>query len=122
MKIILVPTDFSPNADKALDFAVQIARQANAEIILIHACDLIDTTFKDNQNMYKEHNQTIIDKANEQLSLLKKSIEDTEKLFVNIKLYKGTVTDSILQSSEEHPADLIIMGVTSPSAAIAPKR
>ena len=110
MKIILVPTDFSPNADKALDFAVQIARQANAEIILIHACDLIDTTFKDNQNMYKEHNQTIIDKANEQLSLLKKSIEDTEKLFVNIKLYKGTVTDSILQSSEEHPADLIIMG------------
>ena len=110
MKKILVPTDFSPNANKALDFAVQIARQAKAEIYLIHAGDLIDTNFKDNQTMYKEHNQTISDKANENLSLLKKSIEDTENLSVHIKLYKGTVTDAILQASEEHHADLIIMG------------
>ena len=111
MKKIIVPTDFSPNADKALDFAVQIALQAKAEIVIAHACcDLIDNTFKDHQTMYKEYNQTLIDKANEQLSLIKKSIEDTEGLFVNIKLYKGTVTDSILQASEEHTADLIIMG------------
>ena len=110
MEKILVPTDFSLNANKALDFAVQIARQAKAEIILIHACDLIDTIFKDNQTMYKEHNQTICDKANENLSLLKKSIEDTEKLSVHIKLYRGNVTDTILQASEEHHADLVIMG------------
>lgn len=110
MKKILVPTDFSLNANKALDFAVQIARQAKAEIILVHACDLIDTTFKDRQTIYKEHNQTIIDKANENLSLLKKSIEDAEKLFVNTTLYKDAVTDTILQASDEHHADLIIMG------------
>ena len=110
MKKILVPTDFSLNANKALDFAVQIASQAKAEIILIHACDLIDTNFKDNQTMYKEHNQTISDKANENLSLLKKSIEDTEKLSVHIKLYRGNVTDTVLQASEEHHADLVIMG------------
>ena len=110
MKKILVPTDFSLNANKALDFAVQIARQAKAEIILIHACDLIDTNFKDNQAMYKEHNQTISERANENLSLLKKSIEDTEKLSVHIKLYRGNVTDTVLQASEEHQADLVIMG------------
>ena len=110
MKNILVPTDFSSNANKALDFAVQIARQAKAEINLIHACDLIETIFKDNQTMYKEYNQTISDKANENLSLLKKSIEDTENISVHIKLYKGKVTDVILQASEEHHADLIIMG------------
>ncbi|MEO6219937.1 MAG: universal stress protein [Ginsengibacter sp.] len=110
MKNILVPTDFSLNANKALDFAVQIAKQANAEIHLIHSCDLIDTIFKDNQAMYKEHNQTISDKANENLSLLKKSIEDTEKLSVHTKLYKDKITDAILQASDEHHADLIIMG------------
>lgn len=110
MKKILVPTDFSPNANKALEFAVQIARQAKAEIYLIHAGDLIDTIFKDNQTIYKEHNQAISDKANENLSLLKKSIEDTENLSVHIKLYKGTVTDAILKASEQHHADLIIMG------------
>ena len=110
MKNILVPTDFSLNANKALDFAVQIARQAKAEIILIHAFDLIDTTFKDNQTLYKEHNQAISEKANENISLLKKSIEDTEKISVHIKLYKGNVTDTILQASEKHHADLVIMG------------
>ena len=110
MKNILVPTDFSLNANKALNFAVQIARQAKAEIILIHACDLIDTIFKDNQTTYKEHNQPISDNVNENLSLLKKSIEDTENLSVHIQLYKGKVTDAILQASEEHHADLIIMG------------
>ena len=110
MKKILVPTDFSASANKALNFAVQIARQAKAEIYLIHACDLIETIFKDKQTMYEEHNQAIKDKANESLSLLKKSIEDTEKLSVHIKLYNGKITDTILQASEEHYADLVIMG------------
>ncbi len=110
MKKIIVPTDFSLNADKALHFAVQIAKQAKAEIILVHACDLIDSPFKDNQTLYKEHNQTITDKSNKNLSLLKRGIEATEKLSINIKLYKGTVTDTILQASEEHLANLVIMG------------
>ena len=110
MKKIVVPTDFSPNADKALNFAVQIAKHAKAEIYLIHACDMIDTIFKDNQTEYKEHNQTISTNASESLSLLKKSIEDTEKLSVHIKMYNGKITDTILQASHElHPA-LIIMG------------
>ena len=109
MKRILVPTDLSPDANKALDVAIQIAKQAKAEIILIHACDLLNTTFKDNQTIYKEYNQAIIDKANRRLSSLKKSMEDTE-ISVNIKLYNGNIPDTILQASEEHHADLIIMG------------
>lgn len=36
MKKILVPTDFSPYADAALDFAQQIAKRHKAEILLIH--------------------------------------------------------------------------------------
>lgn len=110
MKKILVPTDFSPNADKALDFAVQIAKQAKAEIILIHACEILNLTFNDHIDLKKEYNQTIIDKAMENLSLLKKSIEDTEQLTVKIYLFQGTVTDTILQVSEDQHADLVVMG------------
>ena len=111
MKKILVPTDFSPNANKALDFAVQIARQANAQIILLHACnDIIDTAFQDNQSMYKEYNQGITKDANEQLLLLKKSIDDTETIPVKIHLFTGTVTDTILEASDILTVDLIIMG------------
>ncbi|MDZ4808247.1 MAG: universal stress protein [Bacteroidota bacterium] len=110
MKKILVPTDFSLNANKALDFAVQIAKKANADIYLIHACDLIDTIFKDNQAIYQEHNQVLSDDANENLFLLKNSIESAEKILVHPKLYKGKITDAIWQASAEFHADLIIMG------------
>ncbi|MDB5249722.1 MAG: UspA protein [Segetibacter sp.] len=110
MKKILVPTDFSSNANKALDFAVQIAKQAEAEIVLVHACDLLSTTFKDHLAIKNEHNEALLDKANEHLAFLKKSIEDTEKVTVTIKIYNGNITDSILQASEENSADFIVIG------------
>ena len=36
MKKILVPTDFSETANKARDYAIQIAQQINAEIVLLN--------------------------------------------------------------------------------------
>jgi nucleotide-binding universal stress UspA family protein len=38
--MILVPTDFSRNADQALHFAVPLARQLKGKITLLHAIDL----------------------------------------------------------------------------------
>ena len=37
MKTIFVPTDFSDNAEKALEFAVCMAKKENARILLFHA-------------------------------------------------------------------------------------
>lgn len=110
MKKILVPTDFSTNANKALDFAVQIAKQAKAEIILVHGCDLIGTAFQDHLTIKREHNEAILDNANKSLALLKTSIEDTEKISVSVKIYDGNVADSILLASEETAADFIVIG------------
>jgi nucleotide-binding universal stress UspA family protein len=110
MKKILVPTDFSSNAGKALDIAVQIAKQAKAEIILVHACDLLDTTFKDRLALKKEYNKRLLDQANESLITLKNSIEDSEKVTVNIRVYNGNVIDSILLAADETSADFIVIG------------
>jgi nucleotide-binding universal stress UspA family protein len=110
MKKILVPTDFSANANKALDLAVQIAKEAKAEILLIHACDLVDTTFKDHLTIKKEYNQSIEDRANKSLSLLKKSVEDKEPVTVHTSLYNGFPVDSILTAAEDNGVDFIIIG------------
>ena len=37
MKTILVPTDFSANADKACQYAITLAKDLKAKIILMHA-------------------------------------------------------------------------------------
>lgn len=120
MKKILVPTDFSPNADKALNFAVQIAKHSKARIVLIHACDLLQETFKDNLALKKEYNRNIIKEANGKLVLLKKSIEETEKVPVAIKLHEGLITDTILHGAKVHNADMIVMG-TLGNAAVKEK-
>ncbi len=110
MKRILVPSDFSPNADKALDTAVQIAKKAKATIVLVHACDLLELTFKDNLALKKEFNRKVIMEAKGKLSLMKKSIENTETVKVQIKLYEGLINETILHATKENKADLIVMG------------
>ena len=110
MKKLLVLTDFSSPANKALDFALQVAKQAKAEIYLVHCCDLLDTTFKDRLTLKKEYNKGLLNKANEKLSDLKRSIEDTEEIKVNTIIYNGSPTDCIIQAEEEIGVDFIIMG------------
>ncbi len=110
MNSILVPTDFSPNADKAIDYAVQIARLNQSTIYLIHACDNLDPLYIEGTMTHMEYNQKIMDGAFEKLDIRRKSIEETEGVLVNIQLYSGTVMDTIMIAALEHTADLIIMG------------
>ncbi len=118
MKKILVPTDFSPNAEKALDYAVQLAKKAKARIILIHACDLLlNLAFKDNSELKKEYNRKVIKEAREKLSLCKQSIKSTEKVAIETHLYEGLVIDTILDAVKLHKADLIIIGTLGDAGA-----
>lgn len=110
MKRILIPTDFSPNADKATDYAVQIARLSGASMILIHACDDLDPLYLNGSMTRMEYNQRVMDEALEKLEIRRKSIQETEKLDISVQLYSGSVLDTILVAAEEHEVGLIIMG------------
>ena len=110
MKKILVPTDFSPNAVRAIDYAVQIAKLNQATIHIIHACDHLYALDMGYVLSKEEYNKKITDEAFNKLEIIKKSIEETEKLLVNTQLYSGTVNDTILVAAQEHNVDLIIMG------------
>jgi len=110
MKKILVPTDFSPNAARAIEYAVQIAKLNQATIYIIHACDNLDTLNMENVQPRREYNKKITDEAFDNLEMIRRSIEETEQVLVNIQLYSGPVNDTILLAAQEHNADLLIMG------------
>ena len=110
MKKILVPTDFSPNAVRAIDYAVQIAKLNQATIHIIHACDHLYALDMGYVLSKEDYNKKITDEAFSKLEIIKKSIEETEKVLVNTQLYSGAVNDTILVAGQEHNADLIIMG------------
>ncbi len=112
MKNILVPTDFSPNAEKALNYAVQIAKQIKAEIFLIHAVELPDTPFN---TPHSDSYQKISANINDQLHMISSSIHDTELIKVTTKLYTNLFIDSILEALTDFNIDFIVMGTIGSS-------
>ena len=52
MKSILVPTDFSTEANNALDFAIQLAKKTDAQIKLLHVIELPSGSFRVTGDIY----------------------------------------------------------------------
>lgn len=104
MKRILVPTDFSPNAEKAIDYAVQIARISRAEIFLLHAAEAYLVP-------------DILNAAREKLELIAKSIRETEQLTILTDVQGDSVLNSILDAIESYKPDLVVMGTVGSSGA-----
>lgn len=102
MKRILVPTDFSPNADKALNFAVQIARKAGAEIMLIHAVETLmdDVDFSGMKGKLEE---------------VAASIRSTEFVETSTRVFRDSSVNSVINAVYEHKPDLVVMGTNGSS-------
>jgi nucleotide-binding universal stress UspA family protein len=108
MKKILVPTDFSEQANYALKAAAKIAKQTKGTIYLLHMIDIPDLQgFKEEASIpeivffKKISEQKLNDQANQ--SFLK-DIE-VHKLLKLLKTFKG-----VQEVSKDYDIDLIIMG------------
>ena len=110
MKTILVPTDFSPNANKALDFAIEIASISRASIMLIYVNDLLDTPFRDKTAWEIKHGLPADEAAETELEIMCSNIRKTMHLEINFQMYGGTVTGSIIDAITDSGADLVVMG------------
>lgn len=117
MKNILFPTDFSPNADNALNYAVEIARKIKGNLILFHAysVQLIDPNMP--AEIYLSAYQEEEKSAKENLEALSKKLLNSNKgadgcsLFnIDTIVSQGLVLDEVLALTEEFKIDLIIMG------------
>lgn len=110
MKQILVPTDFSECAENATNFAIQSAKILPAEVTLLHSFELNDNMYTDYIGVNREFNQTMLHGAKEKLVQLKKSIKETDGLFIDTFISKDSLQDAITGYLEEKKVELIIMG------------
>lgn len=118
MKKILVPTDFSKQAQIAVDVAADIAKKSNAELILLHIIeDVSGGSFNvegewSNQSQDWEEkifNKTLIERGKKQLAKL---TEDTKQAGVKVKseLRLGVPFHGMRTLITDHKVDLIVMG------------
>ncbi|RJE75454.1 universal stress protein [Reichenbachiella sp. MSK19-1] len=114
MKKILVPYDFSPFAESALELALEINEQSNGEITLVH---IIEYPMGDTFHVTGE---VTLDDSMDQLftlQLIKKAKNDLQGILnkhseqnVTYEVLMGNAFKGIASQIEAYSPDLIVMG------------
>lgn len=112
MKKILVPTDFSEQAENALKVAAQLAKKYNAEIYLLHMIELP----ADMSNPVGEPRSQDLPEALFFMKLAKKKFTEVlsapylSGLKVHDTVEFNQAFDGIMETSKKHGCDFIVMG------------
>jgi nucleotide-binding universal stress UspA family protein len=105
---ILVPVDFSDCSLDALEYAVVVAQQAQASLMLLHVLEPVsyglDFSFGDSKTREQER-----ERWTKRLAELVSSHQHS-RVPMEFQLRGGLPTDSILDSARTLPCDLIVMG------------
>lgn len=120
METIIVPTDFSKSANKALEFAVMIAQKSHAKVNVSHIIDL-PMPGGVNYNAYHAVEEKAKKDSLAQMAHILKQYEgflyekDGKKVVIDTDVIINTDLDSISQIARQENAFLILMGTHSAS-------
>jgi nucleotide-binding universal stress UspA family protein len=115
MKNILVPTDFSPNSEKALEYATEIARRAGSTITLLHITEATHASLNEYVILEGDYDREIIANANKKLEIMAQAVREVAGVHVQYEIYNGFVPDAIREATRKNHADLVVMGTVGDS-------
>ena len=113
IKRILYATDYSKASARALDQAVQLAKQNAAELLVVHVLEPVTpyVTGDDygSTELYLRLEETTKKEAQ---SSMHKLMQKLQKLKVKAKslLLKGSTHDQIIKAAKSRKADMIVIG------------
>lgn len=102
---ILVPMDFSPDAEHALNYAVELAQRVQARLTLMHVV-YIPVTTEVNLSAYFADMEAGVKQG---METYEKRVEEAG-LAVDTLIVRGTPFHEIVQTAKSQPIDLIVMG------------
>ena len=116
-KKILVPTDFSESADKAVEHAAEIAAKYNAKVAVLHVVEenvkqcaidyMVDYCISD--DFVSTFERELMKSSNERLAKQIASLKDAKKVDITYLVKKGDTADVILDEHDKIGADLIVI-------------
>lgn len=109
MKKIIVPVDFSDYSENALKSATFLAKQTNAEIIVVHMLELSNAVISQSESYMQQEMVFYLQLTEKKFAeFLKKDYLADVKVTPIIKHFK--IFSEIDQLAREEGADLIVMG------------
>ncbi len=117
MKKILVPTDFSDTANKARDYAIQIAQMLNAEVVLLNAYHVpyAGASAGALVNVDNLALEEVEKQMRGQLEYVRLNYSDVK--FSSL-CSSGLLVDTVKQLNKEGDIDLIVMGTTGTTGMV----
>ena len=107
---ILVPTDFSEHADRALDYAIDWGRQLNAHLTLLHVIQSLPEAGIDmGSGLSAAHLETLEAELVQHMQGYLQRVEDAG-VEGDIVMAHGVPFDKTLEIVKARQIDLIIMG------------
>jgi nucleotide-binding universal stress UspA family protein len=116
MKRILIPTDFSANANNALEYAVETANALKAEVVILHVHNPPLTRQSALYTVISEDFSRITHDARERIHAVAEAIaSEYPELNCRTEVAVGDPVDEILSLAETREVDLIVMGTKGAS-------
>ncbi len=106
VRTILVPTDFSGKANRAIDYAVLIAKHNKARIVLLHVIELPNGTNLQKDKIRSEHEKV----SKPQLKEAVQRVKVQGRIKVESIIRIGASVSTIVATAHEVNAELICMG------------
>lgn len=114
MKKILVPTDFSKHAGYAVDFAAQLTKKMEAELVLLHVVEdasVSSVRYTGEVELPDMQDRLFILKLIEKATAdLQATFEKYSDITINKEIRIGNPYHSIREIITEHSVDLVVMG------------
>ncbi len=108
IKKILVGTDFSSHSEKAVAYAVGLAKQFEASIILVHVIESFGYSVTDSMTVVG-HDKALTVTAKALLDNLKKELVE-QGISVKSHLADGSPYRELIDKAEAEAVDLIVVG------------
>ncbi len=102
--IILVPHDFTPIADSAVNYAIEVAKLFNNEIYLLH---IVESGILESKSSVERDQSESIAKLN---AIAERINQQTPALKVSPIVKRGSIFETIGETADELDTNLVVMG------------
>lgn len=115
MKTILVPTDFSKNAENALNYAIAIAERNKSKILLLHTYLIDYPVSYTSYELIVEEKKKALDYSEHRLNAEAMKIRRAGNIAFETLSEEDSTLDAILKVTKQRKIDLVVMGTKGES-------
>jgi nucleotide-binding universal stress UspA family protein len=110
---ILIPTDFSVQAEYAYLMVKKLEEKAPIDIHFTHVLDMPDTVTMDENGRIDTCGEIDVEYVETQRDIANRKLNNLKTIYgnhISVQLILGKLTDAIIEYSEKNNFDLIVMG------------